>query len=80
MPGVRAQGINLNTADIVILYDSDWNPQVRKRFDPHGSFGISISRHAASIRSRGLYWLVLLCVRVCVHVDGSSSELHILPF
>lgn len=21
-------GINLSTADIVILYDSDWNPQV----------------------------------------------------
>lgn len=22
-------GINLATADVVILYDSDWNPQVR---------------------------------------------------
>lgn len=24
-------GINLATADTVILYDSDWNPQVKKR-------------------------------------------------
>jgi SWI/SNF-related matrix-associated actin-dependent regulator of chromatin subfamily A member 5 len=24
-------GINLQTADTVILYDSDWNPQVRTR-------------------------------------------------
>lgn len=23
-------GINLATADVVILYDSDWNPQVRR--------------------------------------------------
>lgn len=23
-------GINLQTADTVILYDSDWNPQVRQ--------------------------------------------------
>ena len=23
-------GINLQTADIVVLYDSDWNPQVRR--------------------------------------------------
>lgn len=29
-------GINLQTADTVILYDSDWNPQVgRRAFDGH---------------------------------------------
>ena len=26
-------GINLCSADIVVLYDSDWNPQVRKYFN-----------------------------------------------
>ena len=26
-------GINLSTADIVILYDSDWNPQVKTSFE-----------------------------------------------
>jgi SNF2 family DNA or RNA helicase len=25
------QGINLQTADTVIIYDSDWNPQVDKQ-------------------------------------------------
>jgi SWI/SNF-related matrix-associated actin-dependent regulator of chromatin subfamily A member 5 len=27
-PSFRVVGINLATADIVVLYDSDWNPQM----------------------------------------------------
>ena len=35
-------GINLATADVVILYDSDWNPQVDLQAQVHKSVECSL--------------------------------------
>ena len=53
-------GINLQTASVVILYDSDWNPQVRTNW--HIVSNYSIVRHLAQHDL-----LFLIRRRICKH-------------
>ena len=56
-------GINLYTADIVVLYDSDWNPQMDLQVR-----SMSVCLHIWVVMCVLLCVLLLLCVCVCVVV------------
>ena len=57
-------GINLATADIVILYDSDWNPQVRVCGMAYGMCPHGVSRH---VHGHGM------CLLMCILLTASAS-------
>jgi SWI/SNF-related matrix-associated actin-dependent regulator of chromatin subfamily A member 5 len=50
-------GITLTAADTVILFDSDWNPQVRN------TFGLNF--FVRSVRQQALHACALLCMNSC---------------
>jgi len=63
-------GINLYTADIVILYDSDWNPQMDLQVHPFALLACSLSLHSLCSWILCPYILVfteIMSLHSCVH-------------
>lgn len=60
-------GINLATADTVVLYDSDWNPQMDLQVGGEGDWGIEGGERAGSAKEA--------CNRVGIKpTEGLASE------
>jgi len=65
-------GINLTSADVVIIYDSDWNPQMDLQ-------AMDRAHRIGQLKQVGGYFIIVfdICIDVfCLIVLGESFSFH----
>lgn len=73
-------GINLATADVVILYDSDWNPQVDLQAMVRIQMKMSFFPHITVLEMRVLYDIVFSNLNVIFPVQHNINSIFKTDF